>query len=735
METEDLSMGVVNLSRNQMTVILLLFVIILSSLFVRAEYVREGGTLLLRYDPYYHYRMAETIVEEGHRPEWDYMASWPTGQPGDLHPPLYHYFLAYSFKLCGGLVHDDLLLWCNYSVALTVILFIVLGFFTGRELSDTVGGLFCALLCGVTPYVVSRTILGFADTDGFIIIFSLLGSFFWIKSVSFTSRSWIYPILAGFSVFLFELTWTGFWYMLTLLIGASILVILIQYKMKKEIDFVFLGLLLIGFFIPHELYNGNIVKAIIVIGLTGSLWISYRYNKQQIISLILVCASMYLLFSEGLLPISFIHMDVGIESFIKREGVFYPYVGKFISQRKEVTPAMLLQSFATLLITAPLGFIALLKKKDERKYPLLAFFFLYSAGGIYMILSGARFLLILSIPVILLSSVALSFIVKTQLKNSPGRKTLVVVGIILFLIPTYYYTEESNGATSPISADWMDALQWIQDNTPPDSVVIGDWGNGYWIESMAHRKSIMNGAHYNLYWRLLKFGKMMEAADEEMAVKEVFGFESAAEAALVRNFPPGERGTTLIELEMTSFAVGDQEAYLILDSRNALTIPMITYFGTWDYTTGEGTSVYLYGGTPIGTMFRPKWKEYLFNIGEHIIGIYQTAEEPHSFIVKEDSVTPTQGTVYTADRQPVFLKRDGGVEGVAWYHSPSLMIFIPSESLDSMFVRLFFFNGDGLQHFELVGDFNTVKVFKIHPEPMESLNEGVIVKEDTWKPT
>ncbi|MBU7031824.1 MAG: glycosyltransferase family 39 protein [Theionarchaea archaeon] len=722
------------MSRNRVYVIILLLLIIFFSIIIRTEYVREGGTLLLRYDPYYHYRMAETIIEEGHRPEWDYMASWPTGQPGDRHPPLYHYFLAYSFKLFGNCAHDDLLLWCNYSVALTVILFILLGFLIGRELSDTTGGLFCALLCGVTPYVVSRTILGFADTDGMIILFSLLSSFFWIQSFPFTSKRWMYPMLAGISIFLFEMTWRGFWYMLPLLVGASILVIFIQYIMKKKIDLVHLGLLLSGFFIPHEIYAGNIIRALLLIGLVGSLWISYRFGKQQIFSLILVCVSGYFLYSEGLLPISPVHLDGGTESFIKSGEVFYPYVGKFISQRKDVSPMMLLQSFATLLILAPLGFISLLKRKDERKYPLLVFLFLYSAGGIFTILSGARFLLILSLPVILLSSIILSLIMKTQFRNSPGRKTLVGIGMVLLLMPTYYYAEESNGASSPISDDWMNALQWIENNTSPESVVIGDWGNGYWIESMARRKSIMNGAHYDLYWRILKFGTMMETSDEQLAVKEVFGFENAAEAALVRNFPQGEKGDQLLELEMTSFVVGDQEAYLILDSRNALTFSTITYFGTWDYTTGEGFSRHLYGGTPIGTMFRPQWKEYLFNIGEHIIGIYQTAEEPHSFIVKEDSAIPTQGTVYPADGQPIFLRREEGIMGVAWYHSPSLMIFIPSESLDSMFVRLFFFNGDGLQYFELVGDFNTVKVFKIHPTSRESLNEGVRIIEDTWNP-
>jgi dolichyl-diphosphooligosaccharide--protein glycosyltransferase len=727
-------MAGVRISRNQYLIILFLCVIIVFSIYIRSEYIREGGTALLRYDPYYHYRMAETILEEGHRPEWDYTASWPTGQPGDRHPPLYHYFLAYSFRLFGGIAHGDLLLWCTYSVALTVTGFIILGFFTGKELSDIRGGLFCALLFGLTPYIISRTILGFADTDGFIIIFSLLCSFLWIKSTSSTPKSWVYAMLAGFSMFLFELAWNGYWYIVPLLIGAEILVIFIQYIRKRKIQCIHLAVLLLGFFIPHELHSGNLIEGILSVIMAVILYFSYKMKKQQIISLIIIFFSLYLLFSENIMPIPFFNLNRHVESFVETGEIFYPYVGTFISQRKAVSGTMILQCFATLIITAPLGMVALLKRKTERSYSLLGFFFLYLAGGTYMILSGARFLLILSMPLVLLSSVAFSFILKTQFRDSPGRKTVVGICILMLLIPLYYSAEKMNDASTPISDDWMNAALWIQENTPSDCVVISDWGNGYWIESLAKRKSIMNGAHYDLYWRILKFGKMMETPEEDVAVKEVFGFANSEEALQVRNFP-AEQGEELIEMEMTPFAVETQEAYLLLDSRNALTLPTITYYGTWDYTRGEGTSVLLYGGTPLGTMFRPHWKEYLFNIGDHVIGIYQTAEEPHSFIVEEDSTIPTMGTIYSPDGQPIFLQRDNGILGVAWYHSPSLMIFIPDESLDCLFVRLFFFNGDGLQHIELVGDFNTVKVFKIHRHSQQSLNEGIILKEDTWNPT
>ncbi len=127
------------------TIILLLFIII-ASILIRSEYVIGGGRTLLRYDPYYHYRMAGTIVEEGHRPSWDYMASWPTGQPVE-YAPMYHYFLAYTFRLFGALTSHDLFAWCIYSCIIIVIIMIALAYEVGKELTTAIGGLFCFFRC------------------------------------------------------------------------------------------------------------------------------------------------------------------------------------------------------------------------------------------------------------------------------------------------------------------------------------------------------------------------------------------------------------------------------------------------------------------------------------------------------------------------------------------------------------------------------------------------------------
>jgi dolichyl-diphosphooligosaccharide--protein glycosyltransferase len=714
------------LSQPHKTIIFFLLIAVMA-VFIRSEYVRDGGNLLLRYDPYYHYRMAETIVTEGHKPAWDYTASWPTGEPGDRHPPLYHYFLAYTYRIFKGLTNNDLLLWCNYSCVIPVILFLILAFFVGTQLTNVKGGLFCALLFALVAFLVRRTLIGFADTDGFILVFSLLISFFWIKSL-FKESQLLYAALAGFSIFLFEITWTGYWHMLFLVAGASLINVLIHYYTKKKIDLLPAAVILLAFFIPHMGYSGSIVEGLILLGLAAALFFAVHAKKwPQYTAFFTLIVCIYFLYAEGLLATPFSLLARGETT--TRADAFYPYIGSYISQRQEVTGSFLFENFTITLFLAPLGIFYLLKKKEE-SYSVAAFFIMYTIGGILMMVSGVRFLLILSVPLLLLSSVALSFL-WAFVKGSPGRKTVAACGILILFVPVYITAEQINEPEIHMTDDWWGALQWINENTPKESVIIADWEYGYWVESIAKRKSIMNGGHYDIGWRLLKFGKMLETSQEDIAVKEVFGFD-IHEVKDVRQFPEGETGLELMEKEMTAFAVEQQDAYLVLDSRTAQVFDIISYFGTWDYTTGRGDPVHLYGGAAVGTVLQPYWKQYLYNTLKHQVVVYESQGEYHSFILEKNTLLPTEGTVYTKE-DTFFLKREEG-NGVVWFYSDSLTIFMPSDALDVMLVRLFFFNGDGLGYFELVADFGTVKVFKIHREFQEDLNEPVIVESDEWSP-
>jgi hypothetical protein len=140
--------------------------------------------------------------------------------------------------------------------------------------------------------------------------------------------------------------------------------------------------------------------------------------------------------------------------------------------------------------------------------------------------------------------------------------------------------------------------------------------------------------------------------------------------------------------------------------------------------------------------------EYLY--GDQ--GIYFTVIKEnsnfHSFIFLENRRIPTMGTFFLKDGVMHFLKREGGELGVVymppqsipyvqggmeWPDVSSLTLFIQEQDLSCMLTRMYFFNGEHLQYFELVKDFGTAKLYKVHKIPQE-FEQGIVTEVDTYQP-
>jgi len=96
-------------------------------------------------------------------------------------------------------------------------------------------------------------------------------------------------------------------------------------------------------------------------------------------------------------------------------------------------------------------------------------------------------------------------------------------------------------------ADWIDALDWISNNTPKDSVVASWWDYGYWITTLANRTSLADNATIN-QTRIAELAKMFIEPEKE-------GYEIAKELDsdyvvlyLVGQRFPGANGTSFYTL-------------------------------------------------------------------------------------------------------------------------------------------------------------------------------------------
>ena len=44
------------------------------------------------------------------------------------------------------------------------------------------------------------------------------------------------------------------------------------------------------------------------------------------------------------------------------------------------------------------------------------------------------------------------------------------------------------------TTDWLDAMNWLKENTPKNSIVASWWDYGYWITTLGERTSIADNA-------------------------------------------------------------------------------------------------------------------------------------------------------------------------------------------------------------------------------------------------
>ena len=137
--------------------------------------------------------------------------------------------------------------------------------------------------------------------------------------------------------------------------------------------------------------------------------------------------------------------------------------------------------------------------------------------------------LILSIPISLMAAYGLNellvpFVSVSRRKDETrGRRRkrvlsgvsrelglIFVVFIFLGILPTIWGTADASLRPTSLAAsgvpalfgdayppDWMQALSWMKDNLPDDAVVVSWWDYGYWIEAMAGKTTMADGATTN----------------------------------------------------------------------------------------------------------------------------------------------------------------------------------------------------------------------------------------------
>lgn len=314
------------------------------------------------------------------------------------------------------------------------------------------------------------------------------------------------------------------------------------------------------------------------------------------------------------------------------------------------------------------------------------------------------------------------------------NKILILISVVITILILYpflqrsYYISKYSGTV--LTDNWWNALNWLKENTPNCAVIATYWDPGHFITGIAERPVVFDGASQNSLRTITLEGNLSR---EE--IEDIIGISNFR----IRRFEKDGKKyvnvtTARIQDIATTLLTSDEEQaikilkrYLIPNCNNTMYYiasedllwksQWWSYFSTWDPKTKKGTK-YFY--IPILN----KGKKTLNNITYYIypisrieaIIVEEKGEDLNVFLQTQNEKKIIRKFIYFEDnliKEKNYEKYE--IDGALFLFSDkSIAIFMNKELEDSLFTRMFLFNGIGLKRFEFVKNFGgEVKIFKV----------------------
>jgi dolichyl-diphosphooligosaccharide--protein glycosyltransferase len=465
---KSLSSGFSKLIATDWATITTLVGIFLMALFLRSYFGLETATIdgfLLSggSDSYYHKYIIDTVVSTGHQPYLDSMLNYPIGIPS-VRPPLYDWSVAVSgiaFSPIFGSV--DVSVWYSFlfSTAFWGSLTVIPLYFLTKEAFNKKIGLFAAFLLAIMPAHIQRSPLTNGDHDSFILFFVVLTFFFFLKSMKLLKeKKWItnwrspftiirdfrtfllenrkavlYAAMAGISIGTIALAWTGFSYVIVILVIFYIVQILIN-RLRNRNSFglvvcfaITIGLgLLIAFpwYAQYLRISSWFDTPFYMLAISIAFGMIFLLTEKY--PWMMVIPSIFVAFALGLLVLSVIAPTI-VHNFFSGFGYFIQTKAyTTIAEAQAPNFSHLALSFGAVTFYLSLfGFawsVVLIPKKIQTDYIFLV---IWIALSIYMAIAAARFIFNAA-PAFAVTAAWIAFVALDKLDIKSARKTYKSIG-------------------------------------------------------------------------------------------------------------------------------------------------------------------------------------------------------------------------------------------------------------------------------------------------------------------
>ena len=536
--------------------LLIIGILVLSfsvSFMLRAQPL-EHGFELNEFDPFFNYRATQFIIENGFPAylEWHDDLSWhPYGRNVSANSQvMLHSTTATLYQTFGmGTSLYDFTIWFPLVIGslTTVTIFALV-----RIIGGTTAGLFASLFFAVSPIIIMRGSIGWFKSEPLGLFYGLLAVYLLLSAIkSDKGKVSVAKIVGGGILLALGLaSWGGVQFFV---LPIGLFFVALPFLRKDNKFIIWTSVLFVSVFI------------LVTVTFEGTLYWEDRYKTGEIEALLtlsglfligcttflVVCVIVRRILSKAQLRSGLALLGGAIIAgvAIGSSGVISLPPFRYLNAANPllVTTDMLTDSvsehatttidisfyfFSILMVFAGIGAWLLFQKRVNRSLKIrgemATFALIIGFLGIYFSSAFVRLEVFGAISVIILSSIGVSILI-SKILNGESKPTSVITKtaflaiIVALLVVPMVYPERLNWASAnsgiPMTIlnggtqfnistnDWSDSMQWLKENTPEDAVIASWWDYGYWISTLAERKTLADNSTL-IDWQIRKIASM-----------------------------------------------------------------------------------------------------------------------------------------------------------------------------------------------------------------------------------
>ena len=680
------------------------YLIFFVAIFFFAVYVRWSTSnfdYILDYDPWWFFRHAQELVQSSLiPPKWDILSYFPPGRPVDFYLG-WSYTIAVFYLIVKPFTAISLMRFSGLFIAFFSAACAIPAYLVGKYVTNKWGGLTTAFFGTITPIFVSRSIAGYPAADAadvfwtFMSVFATLYAIKNFKNLK-DKKSWLAIIFAVASYWFFAFNFNNPWYVyyvfLAFLPFLFLIKILLAASSRDRQSSLKMKL---HSFLPEF---KNISIAVILIGVIGQvitqLTIGWPFNTTPPIQ--------NFFGAIGFISNTALLVNISIAE-LQSLNVFSLQGFSQLISNIGIVPIVLMFGLVVLI------FYKWAKKKDVSVAEYFTIVWLLAT--FWLITHGIRFSLLFAIAV----AAGAGFVVGNLVDLLKGKNKILVASIygLLIFAMIWHLSDNivfsANAKGLDIGQNWKDALNWLKNNADKNANIATWWDPGHIITGFTGLRVVADGAHctpdscvpYSINVRIQDMGRAFATVDEN---------ESATILHKYVQLTPQEcqnvtqKFDGLVPKEACAPA---SEIYFIASTDLIGKFYWLSYFGTGEKHNFIQLSLSNVGQSVNGT---PSSFEY----GG---GALTLVLRDGKYVPIVNNVNIVKNIVYYVNGQPQqfsYANATNILDGLVIVDpSYQQITYLDPQIMNSVFTKLYFANGQGLQHFKLVYDNGEVKIFKV----------------------